>query len=345
MNKKKYNNILICYGTRPEVIKLSPIISILTKNKIKFKTVFTGQHSDLYNDVKNLVPIPDYKLSIMQHNQSLNNILINISNHFIKILNKENPDIVIVQGDTSTVLTCALNAYYENIDVGHVEAGLRSFNLSSPYPEEGNRQLVSRIASYNWAPTQIAYDNLKNENISNIHLTGNTIVDSCKMYNFNISYENKILITLHRRENFGSKIITLFKELNNLAKINKDLEFIFPMHPNPNIQKHKSLLKNIKIIKPLSYPKLLKLLSKVKFVISDSGGIQEECASFRKKILVCRDNTERPEGVQAGFAKIIGTDIINNFNWANKNYLWKGENPYGDGLAAKKIIQSLGFKV
>ena len=342
-NKKTYSNILICYGTRPEVIKLASLINLLKKRKINFKTVFTGQHSDLYNDVKSLIPKPNYELKIMKKNQSLNDILINISNDFVKILKKEKPDLVIVQGDTTTVLTCALNAFYTGVDIGHVEAGLRSYNLLSPYPEEGNRQVVSRISTYNWAPTKIAVENLKKENISNIFLTGNTIVDACKMHMYPIKYNNKILITLHRRENFGEKIIKLFNELSIAAQKYDNIEFIFPMHPNPNIQKHKSLLKNIKIINPLEYSELLKLLSEVKFVISDSGGIQEECASFKKKILVCRDNTERPEGVEAGFAKIIGTNILDNFNWANKNYKWNGNNPYGQGNAAKKIIKSLGF--
>jgi len=340
---KEYQNILICYGTRPEVIKLSPLINILKQKKINCSTVFTGQHTDLFDDVKDLVPKPDYKLSIMKKNQSLNDILFGISKEFVKILNNSNPDLIIVQGDTSTVLTCALNAFYSNIDIGHVEAGLRTFNLSSPYPEEGNRQLVSRIANYNWAPTKIAFNNLEKEGLENIFLTGNTIVDACKAFNYKIRYNNKILITLHRRENFGEKIIKIFKEINQLAKIHNDLDFIFPMHPNPNIQKHKELLSNVTIINPLKYPDLLNLLSEVKFVISDSGGIQEECASFKKKILVCRDNTERPEGVHAGFAKIIGTNVIDNFDWANENYKWDGINPYGNGNAANQIIKSLGY--
>tara|TARA_Y100000590_G_C15683218_1_gene1000607 strand:- start:8 stop:1033 length:1026 start_codon:yes stop_codon:yes gene_type:complete len=340
---KQYKNILICYGTRPEIIKLSPLINILREKKITHSTVFTGQHTDLFDDVKDLIPDPDYKLSIMKKNQTLNDILSRISEGFIEILKNLNPDIVIVQGDTSTVLTCALNAFYANIDIGHVEAGLRTFNLSSPYPEEGNRQLVSRIANYNWAPTKIAFNNLKKEGVKNIFLTGNTIVDACKAFNYKIKYNNKILITLHRRENFGDKIIKIFKEINQLATIHNDLEFIFPMHPNPNIQQHKSLLSKIKVIKPLKYLDLLKLLSEVKFVISDSGGIQEECATFKKKILVCRDNTERPEGVDVGFAKIIGTNVIDNFDWANNNNIWNGINPYGDGKAANQIVKSLGF--
>jgi len=342
---KKYSNILICYGTRPEVIKLAPIIKILEREKINYNTVFTGQHTDLFKDVEDLIPKSTYELSIMKKNQSLSDILIGISKDFVKILKDVKPDIVIVQGDTSTVLTCALNAFYENIDVGHVEAGLRSYDLHSPFPEEGNRQLVSRISKFNWAPTIEAVNNLKSERISNVILSGNTIVDSCSNYNFKIQYQNKILITIHRRENFGNKIIKIFKELNELAKVYNDLHFIFPMHPNPNVQKHRDLLKNIDVVSPLKYYDLIELLSEVKFVISDSGGIQEECASFRKKILVCRDNTERPEGVDAGFAKIIGTDVQKNFEWANNNYIWNGENPYGDGSASEKIIKSLGYRI
>ena len=258
-----------------------------------------------------------------------------------RILKEENADLVIVQGDTSTVLACSLNAFYQNIDIGHVEAGLRSFNLSSPFPEEGNRQIVSRIATFNWAPTEEAKKNLEREGISNIILTGNTIVDICNQFNYNIEYKNKILITIHRRENFGKNIIKIFNEINQLAKKHNNVEFIFPMHPNPNVQKHKDLLSNVKIIKPLGYSQLLKLLSQVKCVISDSGGIQEECASFKKKILVCRNNTERPEGIKSGFAKIIGTEIINNFNWAFNDCEWSGENPYGDGNATDKIINSI----
>ena len=341
MNKKKYNKILVCFGTRPEIIKLAPIIKQLQKEDLSFKTVFTGQHTDLFEDVKSLIPKPDYNLSIMRKNQDSSNILANISEIFSKIIEKEAPDLVIVQGDTSTVLACALNAFYQKIDIGHVEAGLRSFNLKSPFPEEGNRQLVSRIATFNWAPTKEAKNNLINEGISNIIITGNTIVDICKKFNHELRYDDKILITLHRSENFGQNIIKIFTEINQLALKHSNIDFIFPMHPNPNVQKHKHLLNNVRITEPLKYGELLKLLSEVRCVISDSGGIQEECASFKKKILVCRDNTERPEGIKAGFAKIIGTEVINNFNWAFNDFKWSGKNPYGDGKASEKIVDSI----
>ena len=287
------------------------------------------------------MPLPDYHLNVMKKNQSLTDILSGISLKFSKILQSEKPDLLIVQGDTTTVAVCALIAYYEKISVGHVEAGLRTFNLNSPFPEEGNRQIVSRISKYNWAPTKLAARQLEKENAQNIFITGNTVVDACNSYNYDIKYENKILITLHRRENFGKKLENMFKQINNRSEEYPELDFIFPMNPNPNVQNLKYLLNNINVIKPLAYKDLIKLLSRVKFVISDSGGIQEECATFKKKILVCRDTTERPEGIDAGFAKIIGTDIKNNFNWAYKNYKWDGENPYGDGNAAKIIIDTI----
>jgi len=291
--------------------------------------------------VKSLVPDPDYNLNVMTYNQTLTQILSSISLKFGEILNIEKPDLLIVQGDTTTVAVCALIAYYEKIPIGHVEAGLRTFNLNSPFPEEGNRQIVSRISNFNWAPTKLAAEQLKKENVQNVFITGNTVIDACNSYNYDIKYENQILITLHRRENFGEKLKKIFEQINMLAKKYPKLNFIFPMHPNPNVQKLKYLLDHVDVIEPLEYENMIKLLSKVKFVISDSGGIQEECAAFKKKILVCRDTTERPEGVQAGFAKLINTDLIDNFDWANDNPEYSGENPYGNGNAAKKILDSI----
>ena len=335
------NKVLLSYGTRPEIIKLSPVIRELEKRGLSYKTVFSGQHQELYEDVKDLVPEPDYHLAIMQENQSLTNIMSGISSRFSEILKKESPDLLIVQGDTSTVAISALIAFYEKIPVGHVEAGLRTYNLSSPFPEEGNRQIVSRLAKYNWAPTEFAAEQLKEEKIHNIMVTGNTIVDACMNYNYPITYENKVLITLHRRENFGEKMEIIFKEIEILAQEHPELEFIFPMHPNPNVQKLKTLLKHVNVINPLGYAEMMKLLSKVKFAISDSGGIQEECAAFGKKVLVCRNTTERPEGIAAGFAKLIDIDVIINFDWANDNPEWEGINPFGDGKASQAIIDSI----
>ena len=291
--------------------------------------------------MRSLVPNPDYNLNVMTHDQTLTQILSSISLKFGEILNIEKPDLLIVQGDTTTVAVCALIAYYEQIPIGHVEAGLRTFNLNSPFPEEGNRQIVSRISNFNWAPTKLAADQLKKENVQNIFITGNTVIDACNNYNYKIKYEDEVLITLHRRENFGENLKKIFTQINNLAKKYPKLNFIFPMHPNPNVQKLKYLLDNVNVIEPLSYKDLIELLSRVKFVISDSGGIQEECAAFKKKILVCRDTTERPEGIDAGFAKIVGTDVMNNFNWAYNDYKWDGTNPYGNGNASQKIVDSI----
>ena len=204
------NNIFLAYGTRPEIIKLSPVIRELEKRNISFKTVFTGQHRELYEDVRDLVPPPDFSLNIMKENQSLSDITSRISAEFSKLLSSETPDLLIVQGDTSTVAICSLIAFYQKIPVGHVEAGLRTYDLRSPYPEEGNRQIVSRISSYNWAPTKLAEKQLNEEKVQNIILTGNTIVDACKKFNYSITYNNQILITLHRRENFGGKIKKIF---------------------------------------------------------------------------------------------------------------------------------------
>ena len=277
----------------------------------------------------------------MKKNQSLSDILINTSSDFSDLLISESPDLLIVQGDTSTVAVCSLIAYYQKIPVGHVEAGLRTYDINNPYPEEGNRQIISRIASYNWAPTKLAEKQLNQEKVKNIICTGNTIVDACTNFNVSISYNNQILITLHRRENFGVKMETIFKEIEALAINNPNLEFLFPMHPNPNVQILKPRLKHVNIIDPLGYSDMIDLLSKVKFVISDSGGIQEECASFKKKILVCRDTTERPEGITAGFAKLVGTKVKKYFEWANNTPEWSGENPYGNGNASIKIVDSI----
>jgi len=317
------------------------VIRELDKRRIHFKTVFTGQHRELYDDVKDLVPEPDHHLAIMKENQSLSSIMSDISSKLGEILRIDSPDLLLVQGDTATVAISALIAFYEKIPVGHIEAGLRTYDLTSPFPEEGNRQIVSRLAKYNWAPTALAAEQLQKENVDNIIVTGNTVIDTCMNYNFPITYDNKVLITLHRRENFGEKMEKIFKEIEILAIEYPELEFIFPMHPNPNVQKLKPILKHVNVIDPLGYSEMMKLLSKVKFVISDSGGIQEECAAYKKKVLVCRNTTERPEGIDAGFAKLIHTDIINHFHWANESPIWSGKNPYGNGDASKKIIDSL----
>ncbi len=334
--------ILVCYGTRPEVIKVAPVIKALQVSDLPFKTVFTGQHRELYEDVKFMVPTPDYELDVMQANQGINGVLALILNKLDVVIKKEKASMVIVQGDTSTVLASALCAFNNRVPVGHIEAGLRTFDLASPFPEEANRQLVSTIANLNWAPTELAAKRLEAEGAANVLLTGNTVVDASQSFEFPIVYGNEILVTLHRRENFiNGKIEGMFKQIETLAVEHPNLNFIFPMHPNPNIQKYRRIFKKVVVTDPLNYKEMIALLSKVKFVISDSGGIQEECAALNKKILVCRNTTERPEGIDAGFAKLVDDRIIENFAWANDQPRWEGINPYGNGKAGHLIVKSI----
>ena len=338
---KERTDVLVCYGTRPEVIKLSPVIESLAAEGVLFKTLFTGQHDELFEDVAHLLPEPHIRLDIMRKGQSPEDVMQRVMAEAGPLLQSNSPQLVVVQGDTTTAAAVALTAFYQRIFVGHVEAGLRTHNLNAPFPEELNRQLISRVAQLNWAPTTTAKENLEAEGCDGTVVTGNTVVDACLKYNFPVKYGDKILITLHRRENFGETIANMFRQIEHLASSNSDLEFIFPMHPNPEVVKHRDLLRSVKVIEPLSYEELLRLLSEVRFVISDSGGIQEECAAFRKKVLVCRDQTERPEGVEADLALTVGAEIKSNFSWANDSPEWNGDNPYGDGKAAERIVASI----
>ncbi len=254
--------IIVCFGTRPEIIKLSPVLKELQNKCIPFKTVFTGQHRELYEDVYDLLPKePDFNLKIMVQQQSLNHVVSSAISLLDPILKQEKARLVIVQGDTSTALGAALAAFHSKVYIGHVEAGLRTYNLKSPYPEEGNRQIISRLSDLNWAPTVMAAQNLEKEKARGILLTGDTVIDACQVYKLPIIYGNSVLITLHRRENFGDKIKSMFVQLEELALENPDLKFIFPMHPNEEVQKHKELLRHVKIITPLSYKDLLQVLS------------------------------------------------------------------------------------
>ncbi len=332
---------MVCFGTRPEVIKVASFIEELSKGDFPFKTVFAGQHDELFADVKQLIPPPDFRLDIMEPGQSPSDILERVTSKFVPVLRRERPDLVVVQGDTSTALAIALVSFYEKVMVGHIEAGLRTWNLDSPFPEELNRQVISRVASVHWAPTKKAVQNLEAEGVENIVLTGNTVIDVCRKFKYPIHYGSKILVTLHRRENHGEKMASMFAQIERLAERHNDLVFLFPMHPNPKVQEHRSVLKKVEVIHPLKYDDLLKLLSEVRFVITDSGGLQEECAVFKKKVLVCRDVSERPEGVEVGLSKVVGTSIEENFEWANSNPVWNGRNPYGDGRAAERIVSSI----
>ena len=318
--------MLICFGTRPEYIKVKSLID----NIKDVKTCFTGQHHDLLKDIH-----CDYRMDFFNKTDNkLNNILINnLSDYqFFK-----NIKFVLVQGDTTSAFGMALNAFHNNIKVIHLEAGLRTNDKLDPYPEELNRQLISKIADYHLCPTKKNMENLHKENIyKNVYITGNTGLDNISKDD--CYYGNKILITIHRRNNIDI-IDKWFYEINKIASTNTDLEFILPMHPNPEIQKHKAILKNVNVIEPLNHSNLITILKTVKFVISDSGGIQEEASFLNKKIIICRKTSERDEiiGKHGIFCK-CPSELNDIFNVINENYYINEECPFGDGNAYKKII-------
>ena len=333
--------IVISYGTRPEIIKIFPIIHELNNRNIPHIKIFTGQHPDLVKDITYLIGGHDLSIDI-DRNRSLNDLLATIIKKISPLIT--NSKCVIVQGDTTSALGVALAAFNLNIPVCHIEAGLRTNDLDSPFPEEGNRQIISRITKYNFAPTSIAVDNLLKEGIEKdkIFLTGNTIIDACKSFGNEIEYSNKVIITLHRRENF--KIIEeLLLDINDIALNNKDIEFVYISHPNPNVKSKLGILKskNINIIEPMSYEDMIELISKAKFIISDSGGLQEESTAFSKRILIVRDNTERPEVVTSGFGIIGLPNLKYNFDIINNDYKINKDSPFGDGRASKNIVDIL----
>ena len=346
--------ILVAYGTRPEIIKLFPIINELKAQRLPFKTLFTGQQSDLYEDVKDLVPKPDFSFSEYFSRENKHNTLgmsfVKIGEAAEKLFNEHRFDIIIVQGDTTTAWALAQMAFYNGIKIAHIEAGLRTLDLENPYPEELNRTLITQVAYLNFAPTKQAYGNLVNLGAKNTHLVGNTIVDAVNYFKASLGLReeksNKVLVTLHRRENH--KIMgRLFDELQIAAINNPELEFILPIHPNPNVQKHRLRLKarNIQVIPPIGYPEMLTLISQALFIISDSGGIQEEATCFNKKIIVVREKTERPETIEIGLGQLAGKNIQNFIEWAKTPISQSAKSPYGNGDAAKKIVQILHERV
>lgn len=326
-------NILIAYGTRPEFLKIKPLIDKM-KGIISFKTVFTGQHKDIIDKYY----IPDYKLNIIDNINRLDSVLSSCLNN--DIFNEITH--VLVQGDTTSALGIAMSAFNRKIKIIHLEAGLRTYDLENPYPEEGNRQMISRITDIHLCPTKNNKINLEEECVNgDIYVVGNTGLDNLIEYKSKITYENKILITLHRRENHDI-IDKWFEELNDLAKMNKDIEFILPLHPNPNVQKYKNILTDINVIEPLNHVDLLNLLVKCKFVISDSGGLQEESSFLNKKIIVCRKITERPESLElTSFYCKEYYDLKNIFNEVNSNYIVDVNSPFGDGYSSEKILKIL----
>jgi UDP-N-acetylglucosamine 2-epimerase (non-hydrolysing) len=320
------SNILLCFGTRPEWLKIKPLIKELDN----YKLLFTGQHPDLLKDIK-----VDYRITIGNSDNRLDQL---ISDCLLQFPDGDF-DSVLVQGDTASAFACAVAAFNRQKKIYYLEAGLRSYNLEHPYPEEGYRQMIARISDVNLCPTDLSRDNLISEKVNGIcHVVGNTVLDNLLEYRNKCEYTNKVLVTLHRRENHHW-MNEWFTELNNIAKENPDLEFILPIHPNPNVQKHKDILTHINLIEPLNHSELLELLVKVKFVISDSGGLQEEGSFFNKKVIVCRKTTERPEGIDTGHLYICESpkELPLLFEIINKDYPVDSECPYGDGMSSKKV--------
>lgn len=328
--------ILITYGTRPEWIKVKPLIIEMDKQNIPYKTLFTGQHKDLAPKNSDFI----HEMIDLNSNR-LNSIINNCLNIDDDVFN--NIDYVLVQGDTSSGLGLALASFHRKIKIIHLEAGLRTYDFNNPYPEEMNRQLISRLANIHFCPTVYNKNNLILEGIddSKIFVVGNTGLDNLLELKNECKYGNKVLVTLHRRENHD-KIEEWFNEINKLAKSNPNLEFILPIHPNPNVIKHKHILTHVKIIEPLSHDELIKILIECKLVISDSGGIQEECSFFNKKCIVCREITERSEAnhktnfiiKEPKYLKPMFDNLIDNYK---ADY----ECVFGDGRASIKICEIL----
>jgi UDP-N-acetylglucosamine 2-epimerase len=342
--------ILVAYGTRPEVIKLFPVIMELERQGLPFQTLFSGQHTDLYEDVKDLVPAPDHSFAgtfagRKKHN-TLANTYLKIAGDAERLFAANRFSTLIVQGDTTTALALAHMAYYNKIRIAHVEAGLRTFDLDNPYPEEFNRTVISQIADFNFAPSAQAVSNLKKSGVGNIHQVGNTVIDAVlfmkRKLGMKVKRSNQVLVTLHRRENHSIMDI-LFGELQKIAGEYPGLEFILPIHPNPNVLKHKHILKspNIRVIPPVDYPAMLRIISSARFIISDSGGIQEEATCFKKKIIIVREKTERPEVVEVGLGILAGRDIRPHIEWAMAPVGGSAVDVYGKGDASRKIVRTL----
>jgi UDP-N-acetylglucosamine 2-epimerase (non-hydrolysing) len=325
--------ILLCYGTRPEWIKIKPLIEEFKKNNFEYQILFTGQQVNLAQFEC------DWRFDIEDGVNRLDSIVKSLMDNLSVISHYEKVTHVLVQGDTTSALAIALSAFHNGIKVIHLEAGLRTYDRENPYPEEMNRRLISQIADIHLCPTIQAQRNLINEKIfEESYVVGNTVIDNLLSYKDKCEYSNKILVTMHRRENHHW-IDEWFIELEKLATQFPKYEFILPIHPNPNVQKHKHLLKNVVIIDPLPYEQMLELLVQVKLVITDSGGLQEECSFFNKKCLVCRKVTERPEAIgQSSFMVDNPVELIEIFMKHHDDYKIDYKCPFGDGHAAEKIM-------
>ena len=358
--------VMLVFGTRPEAIKMCPLVKELkSRNQIKAVVCVTGQHREMLKQVLDRFNvIPDYDLDIMKQGQNLYDITCNILEKIKAVLDIEKPDIVLVHGDTSTSFVTALACFYSQVKVGHVEAGLRTYNLASPYPEEFNRQAVGIISSFNFSPTKLAAQNLINEgkNKNTIFITGNTVIDALKTTIVNnyqsdiINWANDsrmILLTAHRRENLGEPMRDMFRAIRRIVDEFNDVKVIYPMHLNPKVREiaHECFdgQDRIALIEPLDVFDFHNFMAKSYLVLTDSGGIQEEAPSLGKPVLVMRDTTERPEGVEAGTLKLVGVKEENIYNETKKlltneneyKKMSEAKNPYGDGTACKKIADIL----
>ena len=363
--------VLIVFGTRPETIKVAPIIKELKRFPDKFicQTCITGQHRQMVEPLLNIFNIkPDFDLDIMRSNQTLEYITTNVVNKVSELVKLENPDYLMVQGDTTTAMAASLAAFYNRIKIAHIEAGLRTWNKYEPYPEEINRKIIDSLSDLCFAHTEQAKNNLIKEGIESdkIKVTGNTVIDALlDVANKSLPMESTILerlphnnikvilVTAHRRENFGQPIINICKAIKEIAKQRDDVYFIYPVHLNPNIQKpvysHLGNIKNILLTAPLEYVEFVHLMKRSYIIMTDSGGLQEESPSLGKPVLVLRDVTERPEAVETGAIEVVGTDtqhIVNRFNTLiDDKGLYKqmseAENPYGDGKASYRIVRSI----
>lgn len=358
--------VMLVFGTRPEAIKMCPLVKEL-KQRENFSTLVcvTGQHRQMLDQVLEIFNVtPDYDLSVMRESQTLFDVTINILNGIRSVLEEEKPDVVLVHGDTSTTFVTALACFYLQIPVGHVEAGLRTYNLHSPYPEEFNRQTVGIIADYHFAPTEMAKQNLISEKKQGdkVFVTGNTAIDALKTTvreNYQhpvldwVGKSRLILITAHRRENLGEPMKHMFRAIKRVVQEHEDVKVIYPIHMNPAVRLIADDVlgqnERIRIIEPLDVFDFHNILNKSYMVLTDSGGIQEEAPGLGKPVLVMRDTTERPEGVKAGTLKLVGTDentIYHYFkllleNQAEYRKMSKAVNPYGDGFASKRIADIL----
>ena len=358
--------VMLVFGTRPEAIKMCPLVNELkTRKNIKTIVCVTGQHRQMLDQVLDVFKVvPDYDLSIMKDKQTLFDITTNILNRIKNVLEETKPDVVLVHGDTSTTFVTALACFYLQIPVGHVEAGLRTYNIYSPYPEEFNRQAVSIISKYNFAPTELSKANLTREGKKEdtIYITGNTAIDALKT-TVREDYKHAeldwatgsrlIMITAHRRENLGQPMHNMFRAIRRVMEEHPDVKAIYPIHMNPIVRQaadeELGACDRVHIIEPLEVVDFHNFLARSYMILTDSGGIQEEAPSLGKPVLVMRDTTERPEGIKAGTLKLVGTDedvIYKNFKLLLEceeeyNKMSKASNPYGDGFACKRIADIL----